>query len=194
MNKEELISFEDEIKDLFEAGKIHAPVHLSGGNEDQLINIFRLIKNTDWVFSTHRSHYHALLKGVSPALIKKEILEGRSICLRFPEYYFYSSAIVAGCVPQAVGVAMTLRLHSVQAGQKVWCFVGDMAAETGVFHECVKYARHNNLPIEFVVEDNGLSVNTPTSGVWGIWLNTEVKRYSYKPKFPHQGSGAWVQF
>jgi len=64
MNKEELIQFEDEIKELYLNAKIRSPVHFCGGNEEQLIEIFKKVKKNDWCFSTHRSHYHALLKGI----------------------------------------------------------------------------------------------------------------------------------
>jgi TPP-dependent pyruvate/acetoin dehydrogenase alpha subunit len=177
MNAEDLIAFERVIANIFEKGKIKAPVHLAGGNEEQLIEIFKQIKPTDWVCSTHRSHYHALLKGIPKEWIKKEILLGHSITLCNREYRFITSAIVGGIIPIAVGLAMS--------GQTVWCFVGDMASETGIFHECVKYATGHKLPIHFVVEDNGYSVDTPTELVW---------RYSYSRKFPHQGVGKWVQF
>lgn len=177
MTKEDLIAFETDIADLFEQGKIHAPVHLHGGNEDDLIEIFKNIKSTDWVFSTHRSHYHALLKGIPPEWLKEEILAGHSITLNNAEYKFFSSAIVGGILPIAVGVVMT--------GQTVWVFCGDMASETGIFHECLKYSIGHNLPIHFVVEDNGFSVDTPTGKVW---------RYSYQRRFPHQGSGVYVIF
>ena len=40
-DKSFLIDFETEIKEIYEDGKITAPVHLSGGNEDQLIEIFK---------------------------------------------------------------------------------------------------------------------------------------------------------
>ena len=81
-------------------------------------------------------------------------------------------------------------------GGKVWCFVGEMAAETGIFHECVKYSQFNQLLITFVIEDNGLSVNSPTEQLWGFWENGayNVMRYAYKPVYPHQGSGKWIQF
>ncbi len=177
MTVNELISFETEIADLFESGRIKAPVHLCGGNESALIEIFKLIQPEDWVFSTHRSHLHALLKGVPPALVKAEILLGRSITLNFQAYKFFSSAIVGGILPIATGVAMV--------GERAWCFVGDMASETGLFHECVKYSAGQNLPIHFIVENNGLSVQTPTQNVW---------EYSYKNKFPHQGVGKYVVF
>ena len=46
-------------------------------------------------------------------------------------------------------------------------FIGDMTYETGVFHECYKYAKNFKLPLKFVVEDNDLSTNTPTKSAWG---------------------------
>ena len=170
MTVDDLLCFEAEIAALFEQGKIRAPVHLSKGNERELIWIFEDIKPTDWVFSTHRSHYHALLKGIPREWLKEEILAGRSITINNAEYHLFSSAIVGGILPIALGVAM--------AGHTVWAFCGDMAAETGIFHECVKYAHGHKLPIKFVVEDNGFSVLSPTQVVW---------RYSYQNEYGHQG-------
>lgn len=177
MTEEDLIAFEAEIAGLFEAGKIHAPVHLSDGNELDLIKIFENIEPDDWVFSNHRSHYHALLKGIPPDWLRDEIIAGHSITINNAQYHFYSSAIVGGNLSIALGVAMT--------GETVWVFCGDMSAETGIFHECMKYAQGHNLPIHFVVEDNGVSVQTPTKKVW---------RYSYRSKWPHQGVGKFVIF
>ena len=37
-----------------------------------LIKIFKNIKSDDWVFSTWRNHYHALLKGIPKELLKKK--------------------------------------------------------------------------------------------------------------------------
>lgn len=188
MTAEELIDFEKDIVKHFEAGEIRAPIHLAGGNEQQLIHIFKNVKPNDWVFSTHRSHYHALLKGIPPELVKSEILKGHSISLQFPEYRFHTSAIVAGIVPIALGVAMT--------GDRVWCFVGDMASRTGIFYESIDYAEGNDLPITFIVENNGLSVETPTKEAWGKCISkvNKEKFYWYQRTYPHQGSGKWIIF
>ena len=43
VTKEELISFETEVKEKYEAGEILAPVHLAKDNEDELIEIFQYI-------------------------------------------------------------------------------------------------------------------------------------------------------
>ena len=45
MNKKDLIDFEKRVQDVYESGKIKAPVHLSGNNEDQLIKIFKKIQS-----------------------------------------------------------------------------------------------------------------------------------------------------
>ena len=47
-------------------GKIPYPIHLSKGNEKQLVKIFRYISNNDWVCSSWRNHAHALLHGFDP--------------------------------------------------------------------------------------------------------------------------------
>ncbi|HEY2810007.1 MAG TPA: thiamine pyrophosphate-dependent enzyme [Rhabdochlamydiaceae bacterium] len=194
VKKATLIKFEEEIADIFTAGKIRAPVHLSDGNEDALIAVFKNIKSDDWVFSTHRSHYHALLHGINPDWLREEIVRGNSISICNPMHFFYSSGIVGGCPPIALGVAMALKRN--QAQQHVWVFVGDMAAEGGIFHECVKYAERNALPITFIVEDNGISTYTPTQKAWGD-AQSESKIVVYhhkKEKYPHYGSGKWVTF
>ena len=72
-NEKELIHFENKIVESWDAGKIRGPVHLSGGNEKPLIEIFKRISENDWVFSTWRSHYHALLKGCSEKIVKDQI-------------------------------------------------------------------------------------------------------------------------
>lgn len=193
MNKDDLMGFEEEIKGLFLNAQIRAPTHLSRGNENQLIKIFKQIKKEDWVFSTHRSHYHALLKNISPDWLKQEILAGRSIHINNKEHRFFTSAMVGGCLPIALGAAMAIKMK--RSKRHVWIFVGDMCAEGGVFHECTKYAARHNLPISFVVEDNGLSTNTPTQETWGSTRGEpHIIRYKYKRVWPHVNAGEWVVF
>ncbi len=194
INKKDLINFELDIKKIYEAGKIKAPIHLSGNNEESLIRIFKKVKKNDWVFSTWRNHYHALLKGIPIDWLKKEIIAGRSMGINNIKYKFYSSAIVAGTIPIALGVAKALKLK--KKSQKVWVFIGDMTFETGMFHECYKYAKNHKLPLKFVVEDNNLSTNTPTNKVWikKSKIPKDIIYYKYKRKYPHHGSGGWVLF
>ena len=194
-DKAGLIQFERKMADHWESGKVKGPIHLSGGNEDELIEIFKYVKKTDWVFSTWRSHYHALLKGVPSEWLEEEILAGRSITIVNQEEKFYSSAIVGAIIPIATGVALANKRDG--KDDKVWCFIGDMAFETGGFYEMHKYAQRYDLPIRFVVEDNGVSTNTPTEETWnGIKRDvpSDVIWYNYKKEWPHYGTGKWVIF
>ena len=98
INKNILIKFENEIKKLYENGKIKSPIHLSGNNEDQLIKIFKKIKKNDWVISTWRSHYHALLHNIPYQFLKKKILLGRSMGINSKKYKFYFVFLVVEVV------------------------------------------------------------------------------------------------
>ena len=194
LTKEQLISFESEVKQKYEDGDIPAPIHLSKDNEDELIEIFQYVHEDDWVFSAWRNHYHALLHGFDRQYLMDSIVEGRSMATSSNVNKFYSSAIVGGIIPIALGTAMAFKRKGIS--KKVWCFIGDMTFETGVFHESYKYAKNFELPLQFVVEDNNLSVHTPTDAAWKIRQDvpTDVVYYRYENGYPHHGTGAWVNF
>ena len=189
-----LKDFEVDIRDNWEAGNLRGPVHLSGGNEKELIEIFQYVHPDDWVFSTWRSHYHALLHGVFHKKLKQDILDGSSITLCSSDNNFVTSAIVGGILPIAAGVAQSLKNKN--SDRKVWCFVGDMAFETGDFHLTYKYCKNFDLPIQFVVEDNEISTNTPTIETWKkkSTIPDDVIYYKYERIYPHYGTGKWVVF
>jgi pyruvate dehydrogenase E1 component alpha subunit len=193
-----LRAFEAEIAALFNQGAIRAPVHLDGGNEQQLMDIFRDVRSDDWICGSWRQHYHCLLKGVPPDQLKAEILAGRSIELCFPEYRIISSAIAGGILPIALGIAWQIKRDG--GKDRVWCFVGDMTARMGIYRECLEYAYGHDLPIVFVQEDNGKSVCTPTGEVWGQYVGAHflfcnyVRGYHYDATYPHSGAGQRVQW
>jgi len=196
--EKELIDFETDIGECFNNGMIKAPIHLYFGNEKEMIDIFNNVTSEDWVFCTWRSHYQCLLKGVPPEELKQDIVSGKSITLCYPEYRIYSSAIVTGSIPISVGVALDIKRKNLS--NHVWCFVGDMASETGTFFENWKYAVNHDLPITFVVEDNNKSVCTDTRKVWNSEKlffqepKPQVVYYQYESKYPHAGAGKRIQF
>jgi pyruvate dehydrogenase E1 component alpha subunit len=172
---------------------------LQSNNEDVLIKLFKKVRKQDWIFCSWRSHYQCLLKGVPISVLKKEILNGKSISLCFPKYNIYSSAIVGGSIPIALGVALAIKRK--KQSHMVYCFVGDMTSETGIMHESLKYAINHKLPIHFIIEDNRKSVCTDTRKVWAQKKltfqnvkNTYVTYYRYSLKYPHAGAGKRVQF
>lgn len=208
VNIKQLISFEKEVADLFNDGKIKAPIHLYSGNENFMLEIFNEIDiENDWVCCTWRNHYQSLLKGIPKNIIKEQILNGKSMVMNLPDYKFICSSIVGGIPSIATGIALAIKLQN-KTG-RVWCWVGDMTSETGNFHEAYKYSINHKLPITFIVEDNKKSVCTPTDKIWGrnnpYFLNQEylggvlrqdnLYYYQYhNDLYPHAGAGVRVQF
>lgn len=201
---EELKAFESEVAEEFKEGKIRCPIHLSGGNEEELIIIFKAIKDEDYVFSTHRSHYHFLLKGGSPILLMSELRGsangvcggfGRSMHIIDPSIRFYSSAIVGGTPGIAVGVGMGIKKKG--GKEHVWCFIGDGGEDTGHFIEAVRFGYGRELPLTFIVEDNDLAVQSTKEMRWEhpLSLNMDnIIEYHYKRTYPHVGVGEFVEF
>jgi pyruvate dehydrogenase E1 component alpha subunit len=194
---QQLIDFEKDIAETFNKGKIRAPVHLSSGNEQQLINIFENINDDDWVCGTWRFHIHCLLKGVPKEILKADILAGKSITLGYPQYKLISSAIADGIPRIAMGIAWSIKRNN--QSNRVFCFIGDMVSFMGGFHEASWYAAYNNLPIAWIIEDNGKSVNTPTAETWNLTPETarnkrNIAHYSYNNSYPHSGSGEFIRF
>lgn len=204
INKQDLYDFENKIVETYKQGKLRSPIHLSGSTdgklEDFLICFFKKVKKEDWVFSTYRSHYHALLKGMPFKRLLDWILDNKSIHVMDGEYKILTSAIVGGTLPAALGVAHSIKLQG--GDDKVYVFVGDMTASTGVFHDVWNFSIKNDLPIHFIIEDNGYSCDTSTRDVWGsedLWYDgkdesDKISYISYTRKYPHYGCGVFVDF
>ncbi len=200
MTVQSLIEFESGIRELWEKGELPSLVHLCGGNEQQLIDIFSEIKEGDWIFSTHRTHYHALLAGIEPELLKQKIRDGDSMFVYSKQRNFLCSAVLAGCCGIAAGVAWTISRGMYPLNEewtpvpRVWCFIGDGGEEEGHFYEAAMFVESNNLPCTFIIEDNNRSVDTPREARRGAASGLEhlfkcVRRYHYTPTYPHAGSG-----
>ena len=194
--KESLIAFESRIRDIFAAGDLPFLIHLAGGNEQQLVEIFAQINEGDWILGSHRSHYHYLLAGGSEADLEQEIRDGRSMFLFNKKLNFLTSSILAGTCGIAAGIAFALKSEGSKS--KVWCFLGDGGSDEGHFFEASMYVEGWDLPCTFVIEDNDRSVDTnridrrgPVVESKGLpWAGFDhVKRYFYKATFPHGGAG-----
>lgn len=209
ITKENLIQFELGLVEDWKAGKVRVPMHLSGGNEDWLINIFHKIKPEDWVVSTHRNHYHYLLKGGDADALRREILgEGGALCggrsgsmhtTDIPRR-FISSCLVGCGAPVAVGLALGIQLA--RGNNHVWCFVGDGAVDQGMFYEAVCFSEGKGLPVTFVIEDNDRSVESskvergmwPSSTRLAIETSARVIHIPFRPTYPHVADGTFVSF
>jgi len=187
---EQLIAFEDRICKLWEDGELPYPVYFSVGSEAPLIEIFKDVRDGDYIFSTHRSHYHYLLSGGSEEKLEKFICDGNGLYVFDQQLNFFTSSIVGGTPAIAAGVALSLQM--VGSDNRVWCFIGDGATDEGNTFEAMRYVQGRNLPCTFVIENNDRSVVASKSDRWGDgnyeWPEC-VLTYSYSPKYPHTGNG-----
>ncbi|MCX6328963.1 MAG: thiamine pyrophosphate-dependent enzyme, partial [Bacteroidia bacterium] len=104
----------------------------------------------------------ALLKG-----------KGGSMHMCSPDQGFMgTSAIVAGIIPVAIGVAWANKQHN--NGKVVAVFFGDGAVDEGDFWESLNSACLMKLPVLFVCEDNGLAVHTPVADRHGYKSITDI--------------------
>lgn len=191
--RESLMAFENRIKDLWEAGELPSLIHLCGGNEDQLLEIFQDIRPNDWVFLSHRGHYGALLKGMPEDQLEEFIRRDSSMFIFSKEHRIYQSAILGGNCGIAVGVAKAIQDSGEDA--HVFCFLGDGAADNGCLYEALVYATGHRLPVTFIIECNDRQVDTTIEQRRGPhWLDfvmesPNLRRYQYEARWPHGGSG-----
>lgn len=164
---------EEKIADLVSQKKIICPCHLYEGQEAVAVGVCASLVSDDYVFSTHRSHGHYLAKGGDLKGMIAELFgrvegcsdgRGGSMHLAAPEIGFPgSSAIVAGTIPIAVGVALSF---SIQGKKNVSvAFFGDGAVSEGVFYESLNFASLRRLPVIFICENNFYTTHMPISSI-----------------------------
>lgn len=147
---------------------IFCPVHLSLGHETVAADLREWMMPHDWLFSTHRNHHHYLAKGGSEQKLWDEIMGlpsglnggfAGSQGISDASINFHASAIVGGLVGVATGTAYALKMDGSKA--IAICVVGDGGTEAGVFWESLNFAALHKLPIAYICENNGMSVDSP---------------------------------
>ena len=147
---------------------VFVPVHLCLGQESVAADLHEHLRPEDFLFSTHRNHGHYLAKGGSEQKLWDEIMGLRSGLnggfagsqgISDKSINFHASAIVGGLVGVAAGCAYALKMDGSKAISV--CVVGDGGTEAGVFWEAANWAVLHKLPIAFIVENNGMSVDSP---------------------------------
>lgn len=192
-----LLAFRDRVAEAFAAKRVRCPVHLPSDTQaGRLIDVFKDYRpGLDYCFSGWRSMWHCLLAGIPEDELFQMILDGRSMYILHKPRRVFCSSIVGGILPVALGVAWAVKQE--KGPERVWCFLGDMGARTGLFHEFWQYVSGHDLPVRVVIEDNGLSTNTPTVEVWGKSSapnRAKIRWYEYTRTHPHVGLTTRVNF
>ena len=161
--------FEENVAEIAKRQEIQCPVHLYIGQEAIASSICADLRNSDYVYSTHRSHGHYLAKGGDVNKIMAEIYcreegcsRGRGGSMHVIDRnvgFMLSSPIVGGSISIAVGSALAAKMKN--KGQVSVAFFGDGATDEGVFYESLNFAIVNKLPMIFVCENNSFSTHLP---------------------------------
>lgn len=160
--------FEEKCVELYSTQKIRGFMHLYIGEEAVCVGVMNALAPDDNILATYREHGHALARGISAKSIMAEMYgkvegcsrgRGGSMHLFDGEHKFYGgSAIVAGGLPLAVGMALADKM--MKRKRVTVCFFGDGAVAEGEFHESLNLAALWHLPILFVCENNLYGMGT----------------------------------
>ena len=160
--------FEEKCIELYSKQKIGGFLHLYIGEEAIAVGVMNALSEDDAVLATYREHGQALTRGISAKSIMAELFgkmegcsrgRGGSMHLFDAKTRFYGgSAIVAGALPLAVGMALADKMQN--KNRVTVCIFGDGAVAEGEFHESLNLAALWKLPILFVCENNRYAMGT----------------------------------
>ena len=160
--------FEEKCAELYGAGLIRGFLHLYIGEEAVAVGVMQALTPDDAVVATYREHGHALARGIPSSALMAEMFGKQEGCCRgrggsmhiFDAIarFYGGSAIVAGGLPIAAGLALADRI--LNRTHLTACFFGDGAVAEGEFHESMNLAALWKLPVLFICENNLYAMGT----------------------------------
>ena len=168
--------FETACDELYKDKKITGVyLHLYSGHEATGVGAVAALRPDDHVITAYRDHGLALARGVDPKPIMAEMMgkktgvsggKGGSMHLASREHNFWGGyAIVAGHLPLAAGIALKVKYND--EDNVVLCFMGDGATNNGYFHESLNLSAVWDLPVIWLIENNGYGMGTPVAQASG---------------------------
>jgi pyruvate dehydrogenase E1 component alpha subunit len=163
--------FEDMAAALYIQQKIRGFLHLYNGQEAILAGSLVAMEPGDKMITAYRNHVQPIGMGVDPRKIMAELMgridgtshgKGGSMHMFSKEHHFYGGhGIVGGQIPLGAGLAFA---DQYQGNKNVTLtYMGDGAVRQGSFHETLNLAMLWNLPVVFVIENNGYAMGTSVS-------------------------------
>ncbi len=160
--------FEERSAEHYARGNIGGFLHLYIGEEAVAVGVISPLRDDDKIVTHYRDHGHALARGLDTAACMAELFgkatgvsSGKGGSMHFFDVakgFMGGHAIVGGQMPLAVGLAFANRYRGQDA--IVVCFLGDGAVNEGEFHESMNLASLWNLPVLFLLENNGFGMGT----------------------------------
>lgn len=166
---------ESRIEALALSGAIPGGAHLSIGQEAVAVGIASALAPGDPLTCSHRSHHHALAKGLPPDGVMAELFGratgvrgGRGGTMHMADLdlgFLGGNGIVGAGVGIAMGAALAAQLRG--SGQVAVGIVGEGGANTGRTWESVNLAVVWTLPLIVVCENNRYAVETDSVTMTG---------------------------
>jgi len=161
--------FELRVAKEFAKGHIAGFVHLYAGEEAVAVGACTTLNLDDYITSTHRGHGHLIAKGGKTDLMMAELYAKKTGYCKGKGGSMHIADIdigilgANGIVGAGLGIADGAALASKMKGTKqvAISFMGDGATNRGTFHEAVNLASIWNLPVVFIIENNGYAEATP---------------------------------
>jgi TPP-dependent pyruvate/acetoin dehydrogenase alpha subunit len=159
--------FEETLLALFEEGVLNGTTHACIGQEANAVAVVEHLRAGDHLFSNHRCHGHFLAwTGDAFGLLAEIMGKPAGLCAGIGGSQhicapgFKSNGVQGGIVPAAAGIALAEQLRGSDGLSVV--FLGDGTLGEGVVYETLNLTALWQLPLLFVVEDNGWSQSTPS--------------------------------
>ncbi|MEY5015897.1 MAG: pyruvate dehydrogenase (acetyl-transferring) component subunit alpha, partial [Verrucomicrobiota bacterium] len=152
----------------YQAGKMGGFLHLYIGQESVAVGTCSLMGPNDHVITAYRDHGHALAVGMNMNECMAELFgkatgcsKGKGGSMHFfapDKNYWGGHGIVGGQTPLGLGLAYGLKYKGLTGA--AMCFMGDGAVNQGCFYESLNLASLWNLPVIYIIENNGYSMGT----------------------------------
>jgi pyruvate dehydrogenase E1 component alpha subunit len=149
-------------------GRMGGFLHLYIGQESVAVGTLSLCGEHDHNITAYRCHAHALAVGMTMRECMAELFgkatgcskgKGGSMHFFAPDKNFWGGhGIVAGQTPLGLGLAYGLKYLGREGC--CLCYLGDGAVNQGAFHESLNLAALFEIPVIYVIENNGYSMGT----------------------------------
>lgn len=172
--------FENRTAQAYQQAKIGGFCHLYIGQEAAAVGTIQSLEHDDPIVTAYRDHGHALARGMSVEACMAEMYGRITGCAKGkggsmhmfdkPNWLFGGHGIVGAQTPLGTGLAFASRyewevlkrgVNGGPAKKKVsLAYLGDGALNQGALHEAMNLAGLWNIPVIYVVENNGYSMGT----------------------------------
>lgn len=148
---------------LFAQNRMPGFIHSYIGEEATAVGVCSVLRTDDYLTSTHRGHGHILAKGGDLNRFFAELYgkaagycRGKGGSMHVADLdlgILGANGVVGGGIPIAAGAAFAARMQGLD--RVAVSFMGDGATDIGSFHEALNLASLWDVPVVFVVENNG---------------------------------------